>query len=142
MDDPTQAAPSQRPGDASVDPTVTLHVCVNCLAGADRDTSPRPGARLHQALLEAQQQQDQPPRVRIVAAECLSNCNRGCSAALSGAGRWSYVYGDLTEAAAAELLAGAGQYAATDDGLVPWRERPTIFRKGVIARIPPPPQPA
>ena len=32
---------------------------------------------------------------------------------------------------------GAARYAATADGLVPWRERPTIFRKGVIARIPP-----
>ncbi len=36
-----------------------------------------------------------------------------------------------------DLLTGAARYAATSDGLVPWRERPTIFRKGVIARIPP-----
>lgn len=121
---------------------VTLHVCVNCLAGEDRDSHPRAGARLYQALLEAQQRQDQPPEVHIAAAECLSNCNRGCSAALCGAGRWSYVYGDLTEAAVDDLLAGAAQYAATADGLVPWRERPTIFRKGVIARIPPVPRPA
>ena len=36
-----------------------------------------------------------------------------------------------------DLLTGAARYAATADGLVPWRERPMIFRKGVIARIPP-----
>jgi predicted metal-binding protein len=117
-------------------PGVTLHVCVSCLAGEDRDTVPRAGARLHAALLEAQQLTPQ-DGFRIVAAECLSNCNRGVSVALSGPARWSYVYGDLGTASAAEILAGAGAYAATADGLVPWRERPTIFRKGVIARIPP-----
>lgn len=142
MDDSLRTAPSPGPSRDSVEPPVTLHVCVSCLAGEDRDASPRAGARLYQALIDTQQRQDQPPHVRIAAAECLSNCNRGCSAALSGAGRWSYVYGDLTEAAVDDLLAGARRYAATADGLVPWRERPTIFRKGVIARIPPAPQPA
>jgi predicted metal-binding protein len=62
---------------------------------------------------------------------------RACSAALTGPGRWSYIYGDLSEASVNDLLVGAARYAATPDGLVPWRERPTIFRKGVIARIPP-----
>ena len=38
---------------------------------------------------------------------------------------------------AAEILRGAGLYAATDDGLVPWRDRPVIFRKQSLARIPP-----
>ncbi|WP_297339050.1 DUF1636 family protein, partial [Pseudophaeobacter sp.] len=28
-------------------------------------------------------------------------------------------------------------YASTTDGLVPWRERPQVFRKQSIARIPP-----
>lgn len=102
---------------------------------------PRAGRRLYDALADAQRRQDEPPRFRIVEAECLSNCNRGCSVALSGPGRWSYVYGDLSEASVDDLLAGASRYAATTDGLVPWRERPTIFRKGVIARIPPFPAP-
>lgn len=115
----------------------TLHVCVTCLAGEDRETAPRAGRRLHDALVEAQRRQDDPPCFRIVEAECLSNCNRGCSVALSGPGRWSYVYGDLGQASVDDLLTGASRYAATRDGLVPWRERPTIFRKGVIARIPP-----
>nr|WP_249780860.1 DUF1636 domain-containing protein [Bradyrhizobium sp. dw_78] len=120
---------------------VTMHVCVTCLAGKDRETVPRAGRRLYDALAEAQRRQDTPPGFRIVEAECLSNCNRGCSVALSGPGRWSYVYGDLNLAAVDDLLAGASRYATTEDGLVPWRERPTIFRKGVIARIPPSPKP-
>jgi predicted metal-binding protein len=126
----------------SGDNATTLHVCVTCLAGEDRETAPRAGRRLHDALVDAQRRQDAPSGFRIVEAECLSNCNRGCSVALSGPGRWSYVYGDLGEASVDDLLAGASRYAATTDGLVPWRERPAIFRKGVIARIPPSPQPA
>ena len=135
-----QSVPEASREAASSDPfddAATLYVCVTCLAGEDRETAPRAGRRLHDALVEAQRRQDDPPRFRIVEAECLSNCNRGCSVALSGPGRWSYVYGDLGQASVDDLLAGASRYAATSDGLVPWRERPTIFRKGVIARIPP-----
>jgi predicted metal-binding protein len=121
----------------SCDIAATLHVCVTCFAGEDRETVPRAGRRLHDGLVDAQRRQDDPPNFRIVEAECLSNCNRGCSVALSGPGRWSYVYGDLNETSVDDLLAGASRYAATADGLVPWRERPAIFRKGVIARVPP-----
>ena len=128
-----------------------MHVCVTCRGsqdpgdqnpgGADRETEPSAGRRLHDALVDAQRRQDTPPRFRIIEVECLSNCDRGCSVALSGPGRWSYIYGDLSTASVDDLLTGAARYAATADGLVPWRERPTIFRKGVIARIPPAPKP-
>jgi predicted metal-binding protein len=140
MDQSPPAAPqgiSSEPSDSAA----TLYVCVTCLAGEDRETVPRAGRRLHDALVDAQRRQSDAPRFRIVEAECLSNCNRGCSVALTAPERWSYVYGDLGEASVADLLAGAAHYASTKDGLVPWRERPTIFRKGVIARIPPSPKP-
>jgi predicted metal-binding protein len=137
MDQSLPDAPREEAIPRSTDAAATLHVCVTCLAGEDRETVPRAGRRLHDALADALSRQDNPPHFRIVEAECLSNCNRGCSVALSGPGRWSYVYGDLNETSVGDLLAGALRYAATTDGLVPWRERPTIFRKGVIARIPP-----
>ena len=132
---------------ASTDSGVTLHVCVTCRAGEEGQenqadqAAPRAGRRLHDALTEALRRQDGAPRFRIAEVECLSNCDHGCSAALTGPGRWSYIYGDLSEASVDDLLLGASRYAATEDGLVPWRERPTIFRKGVIARIPPSPKP-
>jgi predicted metal-binding protein len=131
--------------EAPSDIAVTMHVCVTCrgqeVGGEDRDAEPRAGRRLHDALADAQRREGGPPRFRIVEVECLSNCNRGCSVALSGPGRWTYVYGDLSPALVDDLLAGAARYAATTDGLVPWRERPAIFRKGVIARVPPAPKP-
>ena len=57
--------------------------------------------------------------------------------ALSGPGRWTYVYGRMTPEDAAEIRQGAADYAASNDGIVPWRDRIAIFRKRSLARIPP-----
>ena len=119
-----------------------LHVCTTCRGisaddGADDGImtdpdAPRPGAVLHAALSGAA-----PEGVEIRAVECLSACSQGCSVALSGPGKWSYVYGRLSPDDAADILAGSAAYAATPDGIVPWRQRPVIFRKQSLARIPP-----
>jgi predicted metal-binding protein len=142
MDQSAPEIPVETLNPNSEDSAVTLHVCVTCRAGEEDDSAIRHGRRLYDALGEAQRRENSPPSFRIVEVECLSNCSRGCSAALTGPGRWSYIYGDLSEASVDDLLTGAARYAATSDGLVPWRERPTIFRKGVIARIPPLARPA
>ena len=114
-----------------------LSVCITCKAGQPvAEGEPRPGARLHAALGQGAQ------GLSVVAVECLSACDHGCSIALSAPGRWSYVYGRMTEADAPAILEGAAKYAASADGLVPWRERPEIFRKRALARIPPMPQEA
>lgn len=90
------------------------------------------GTRLHAALVA----QGVPDGVTLRPVECLSACDHGCSVALSKSGAWSYVYGRMTEADAPEILRGAALYAATTDGVVPWRDRPVIFRKQSLARIP------
>ena len=114
--------------------TATLYVCTTCRAGEvlEQD-APRPGA----LLMEALQAAETPEGVTIVPVECLSACSQGASVALSAPGKWTYVYGRLTKDDHADILAGAAAYAATDDGLVPWRARPVIFRKQSLARIPP-----
>ncbi|TVQ52625.1 MAG: DUF1636 domain-containing protein [Rhodobacteraceae bacterium] len=112
----------------------TLLVCTTCRAGEpDQEGRPVRGARLHAALVAAAA----PEGVQVVGVECLSACSNGASVALSGPGRWSYVYGGMDEADAPAILDGAARYAATADGLVPWRERPEIFRKRSLARVPP-----
>ncbi len=119
--------------------TTTLHVCTTCRAGEVlEEGAPRPGAQLHAALTAA----DAPEGVRIVGVECLSACSQGAAVALSAPGKWAYVYGRLTAADTTDILAGATAYAASADGLVPWRERPVIFRKQSLARVPPFPLPA
>ena len=114
--------------------TVTLHVCITCRAGQSlQEGETTPGARLHAAIVGI----GVPEGVKLVSVECLSACNQGCSVALSAPGRWSYVYGRLSEANARDVVAGAAAYAAAPDGIVPWRSRPEIFRKQSLARIPP-----
>jgi len=97
------------------------------------EDAPRPGALLHAALIEA----GAPEGVRIIGVECLSACSQGAAVALSEPGKWTYVYGRLTAADTQDIIAGAIAYAATTDGLVPWRARPVIFRKQSLARVPP-----
>ena len=114
--------------------TVTLHVCLTCRAGPPvPEGQPVPGQCLMAALLR----HPDPPGVTIRPVECLSACSNGAAIALSGPGRWTYVYGQMSETDAPEIMAGARAYAQTPDGIVPWRERVAIFRKRSLARIPP-----
>jgi predicted metal-binding protein len=117
---------------------VTVTVCTTCRKTVDGERvpeEPRPGFRLHEALKSA----DLPKGVRLRGNECLSACSNGCSLAITGGpDRWTYIYGRLDpEDHLDQILAGIRAYAATPDGLVPWRERPEVFRKQSIARIPP-----
>jgi predicted metal-binding protein len=112
----------------------TLYVCTTCKAGEPvPEGALPPGAQLHAALTA----EGPPNGVRIVGVECLSACNSGCAVSLTKPAGWSYVYGRLTLDDVPAILDGAGKYAASPDGIVPWRDRPTVFRKQSIARIPP-----
>lgn len=114
---------------------VVVTVCTTCRREGHDPEAPRPGRVLAEQLIRA----DLPAEVTIRGVECLSACSRGCILHLSGgAERWSYIYGDLDpETHLDDILAGTRAYAATADGLVPWRERPVTFRKQSVARIPP-----
>jgi len=108
-----------------------LLVCVTCRRGTG-------GTEDGAALFEALAAQGAPSGVRLAPVECLSNCSRGCTIALRGPGRWSYVYGGFNGTEdAATVLDGTVRYAAAADGLVPWRARPEHFRRNCIARLPP-----
>lgn len=115
-------------------PQVELLICTRCRHGQEvPDEAERPGAALFRQVSEAGIE-----GVKVTPVECLSNCDQGCTVALRGPGRWTYVYGRFDPESLVDTLRdGAGKYAATADGLVPWRERPQHFRKNCIARIPP-----
>ncbi|GLO79374.1 MULTISPECIES: DUF1636 family protein [Sulfitobacter] len=119
----------------TTDQPVTVTICTTCRAGQiTAEDAPRPGQQLFDALSG-----HLPDGVQLRGAECLSACSRGCSMVLSGGpSRWTYVYGDLdTDAHLSDIVNGVTAYAQTSDGVVPWRERPVVFRKQSIARIPP-----
>jgi len=112
----------------------TLTVCTTCRAGLPLvDGEQRAGEKLLDALIAG----GAPEGVEIREVECMSVCGDGVTIALTGGDRWSYVYGLLNLDHVPDILDGAAKYAATEDGIVPWRERPEIFRKHSVARIPP-----
>jgi predicted metal-binding protein len=111
-------------------PTATVLVCVTCKS----DQGPV-GPGLFEALSERLAAE---PDVAVKAVECLSVCKRPCTVALSALGKWTYVVGDLTrESHLEDIVVAARRYAASRDGIVPWRERPLALRKGVVSRTPP-----
>ncbi len=121
--------------DAHIPAPTELLVCITCrgqreLPGDDR----RPGRLLHDLLAA----RALPEGVTLRAVECLQNCEAGCTVALRGGNRWTYVFGKIDEASQADmLLDGAALYHATEDGLIPWRQRPEHFKRNCVARVPP-----
>ena len=106
-----------------MDVGTTLFICVTCRAG---------GARFLESV------RARAGDFAVLPVECLSNCDRSCSAAIAAPGKWTYVVGDLDpDLHADDILQFARAHQAHADGLPPWRERPQHVRKHTIARVPP-----
>lgn len=114
---------------------VTVFICVACRQSDDADS--RPG----QTLLDELRARLSPQERDLVAIEpvdCLGVCKRPCTIALAGENKWTYVIGDLdAEGDVDDLIDSARRHAASANGIVPWKERPNAFRKGVVSRVPP-----
>jgi predicted metal-binding protein len=160
-DDPSKTAPDgdrlddtpggdrlkDAPDGAMREPDVTVFVCVTCKA-AGKETAaddakaaangdPPPGRRLFEAVT-ARTSGAAANVIAVTPVECLAVCRRPCTIALSAPGKWTCVVGDLDPLQHADdVIAAALSHAASGTGIIPWRQRPLSFRKGVIARIPP-----
>jgi predicted metal-binding protein len=118
---------------------ITIFVCVTCRVPIDGDENDfeTPGGELA-AAIEARLRDVGASGIEVRPVECLSVCKRPCTIAFAGQDKWTYVIGGLdTKSHAEEIAAMAQRFAASKDGIIPWKERPLSFRKGVIARIPP-----
>jgi predicted metal-binding protein len=118
--------------------TTILYVCVTCRGpAADATVAIRPGARLL-AAVEQRLAAESDRGIAVVPANCLSNCPRGCSAAVAASGKWTYVIGDLDpDLHAGDIVDFARLHRAHEQGVPEWRERPEHVRKHTIARVPP-----
>ena len=119
--------------------TATIFVCVSCRRplGDGEDSFDQPGHGLAEAI-KARLQGGEQARLTVATVDCLAVCKRPCTVALVGADKWTYLIGDLDpESHVDEIVSAAKSFAASENGIVPWRERPASFRKGVIARVPP-----
>lgn len=111
---------------------VVIFVCTTCKREGDAPDAPRAGAR----LAEAMSAEPGPHRVQNVA--CLANCSRGPTAAIVRPDGWTYVFGKLEMEGTPEALqAGAALLGASADGAMPWKGRPDMLKRNMIARIPP-----
>jgi predicted metal-binding protein len=136
---------------AAAGPAVRLLVCTSCRAAGEplEPRADRAGARLAAALAAAVEARvadspagdvrarDAHAAVEVVPVECMSVCKRPVTVGLAGAGRWTYVYGDVGPEAVADVLAWAAAYAAAPDGVIPWKTRPEHLKRNAVARLPP-----
>ena len=110
-----------------------IYVCVTCRHAGEPDVEPRPGA----LLADATEQAAAGTEVEVRRLPCLANCTRGPSAAMRCNGSWTYVFGGLDATNADALVAGVKLLAGASDGILPWRGRPEILKRALIARVPP-----
>jgi predicted metal-binding protein len=76
--------------------------------------------------------------VQVRPVQCLSVCKRPATVAVTSADGYTFLFGDLqTESGTAALVSFVNSYQKSDYGLVPWRERADVLRKGMVARVPP-----
>jgi len=110
-----------------------VYVCVTCRPPGETDSPLRPGAVLAAATANAAAGTE----VEVRPMRCLGNCSRGPTAALRSERAWTYVFGGLDVSSAAALVEGARLLARAVDGILPWRERPAVLKRGLVARVPP-----
>jgi predicted metal-binding protein len=113
--------------------TATIYVCITCRGPDGLVRDPLPGVVLAAATARAAHGTG----ITVRPIRCLANCSRGPSAAMRANGSWTYVFGGLDPACAPALVVGARMLACALDGILPWRGRPDVLKRGLCARTPP-----
>ena len=115
-----------------------LHICMTCRAGQPlAEGATPPGAYLHAAIARLLDGDAASP-VELREVVCLASCERGCTAAISMAGKWGYLLGGLSIADAADILIYAASYGASKTGTLMPSRRPTSLKSAIVARFPAP----
>jgi predicted metal-binding protein len=112
---------------------VIVSVCTTCKTADGRAVV---GPEMFAAVKAALDTGDADVVVRPV--QCLSVCKRPATVAVTSSDGYTFLFGDLqTESGTAALRSFVKSYLKSDYGLVPWRERAEVLRKGMVARVPP-----
>ena len=122
---------------AASGPAAIIYICITCRGAGGAEIRPLPGERLAAATASAALGSG----IEVRAVRCLANCSRGPSAAMrrggNGIDSWTYIFGGLDAAHAPALVLGARMLAQAADGILPWRGRPDVLKRGLIGRVPP-----
>ncbi len=113
---------------------VLVSVCTTCKA-ADSTAPATEGPALLAALKQTFENNQQ---ARVRAVQCLSVCKRPVTVAVTSADGYTFLFGDLdVERGVPALTSFVTSYRVSNHGLVPWRARAEVLRKGMVARVPP-----
>ena len=136
-----ESADLQSPASAQAEPPplnwpvgpVIVSVCTTCKT-ADGGTVVGPD--MFAAVRAALGNDD--PNVVVRPVQCLSVCKRPATVAVTSPDGYTFLFGDLqAESGTAALKSFVKSYQHSGYGLVPWRERAEVLRKGMLARVPP-----
>jgi predicted metal-binding protein len=112
---------------------VVVSVCTTCKTA---DGSAVIGPEMFAAMQAAIDQSA--PNVVVRPVQCLSVCNRPTTVAVTSPDGYAFLFGDLqAKSGTAALTSFVRSYQKSDYGLVPWRERAEVLRRGMLARLPP-----
>jgi predicted metal-binding protein len=111
---------------------IVVSVCITCKTA---DSGAVVGPDMLRSIKAAIGPSD---HVQVRPVQCLSVCKRPATVAVTSADGYTFLFGDLqTESGTAALVSFVKSYQNADYGLVPWRERADVLRKGMVARVPP-----
>ena len=115
-----------------------LFVCTTCASTWQdgKRIGKSGGDRLFAELLELHQNWNLKAEFLIEPVSCMSACSRSCVVSFSASGKYTYLFGELSESVATAILDCASSYHAHSQGNLPWSERPEPLKKGILAKIP------
>lgn len=115
----------------------TITVCTTCRRPERR--AEKEGAPCGETFLARVMAAGRAKGIAVRGTACLMGCEHGCNAAISGAGKMTYVLGrfdgDASDAAA--LVDYAARHRESESGIVPFREWPQGVKGHFVARVPP-----
>jgi predicted metal-binding protein len=126
-----------------VNPQHCLFVCTTCGSKWEngRRIGTSEGEKLFQELQALHETWDLAAEFPIEPVGCMSACSRSCAISFAGAGKHTYLFGDIpignAEIPLSNILDCAASYYQHPTGALPWSERPAPLKQGILAKIPP-----
>ncbi len=117
-------------------PTI-IFVCTTCRKGDEpfEPATGRSGFKFHASLEKSAAKDD---RFIVQPVECLGACDKSCNVTFAAKNKWSYGFNNLDpNTQVQDVLEVAKLHYETQDGVIPWFERPDTIRRKSLSRTPP-----
>jgi predicted metal-binding protein len=117
-------------------PTI-IFVCTTCRKG-DEPFEPAEGRSGFKFYASLEKSATNDERFIVQAVECLGACDKSCNVTFAAKNKWSYGFSYLDPTTQVQdVIDVAKLHFETNDGVIPWFERPDTIRKKSLSRTPP-----